>query len=54
MSAGQVETLLAKTRESASQGEYELFKTSSIFDSTATHPDWLGQESQHVREMMPA
>jgi len=34
-------------------GEFELFKTSSIFDSTATHPDWLGEEPQRVREMMP-
>jgi hypothetical protein len=30
-----------------------LFKTTSIFDSTATNPDWLGEESQRVRKMMP-
>jgi len=54
MSARQVQTLLAKTKAAASHGEFELFKTTSIFDSTATHPDWLGEESQHVREMMPA
>ncbi len=53
MSPAQVEALLAKTRAAASHGEYELFKTSSIFDSTATHPDWLGEEPQRVREMMP-
>jgi len=34
--------LLAKTAEAASRGEYEPFKTSSIFDSTAQNPDWLG------------
>jgi hypothetical protein len=41
-------------KEAASTGEFELFKTSSIFDSTATHPEWLGQEPPHVRDMMPA
>jgi predicted aldo/keto reductase-like oxidoreductase len=53
MSAAARKKLLAKTKAAATHGEYELFKTSSIFDSTATHPDWLGQESPHVREMMP-
>src|SRR5438874_10413063 len=47
MSAHQVEALLAKTKAAASHGEFELFKTSSIFDSTATNPDWLGEEPQH-------
>jgi predicted aldo/keto reductase-like oxidoreductase len=54
MSASQVQALLAKTKAAASHGEFEPFKTSSIFDSTATHPDWLGEEPQHIREMMPA
>jgi predicted aldo/keto reductase-like oxidoreductase len=54
MNAAEVEALLARTKEAASQGEFELFKTSSIFDSTATHPAWLGDESDHVREMMNA
>jgi predicted aldo/keto reductase-like oxidoreductase len=54
MSAAHVQALLAKTKAAASQGEFELFKTTSIFDSTATHPDWLGEESQRVRKMMPA
>ena len=48
----QREALLSKTRGAAARGEYELFKTSSIFDSTAKHPDWLGEEPQHLREMM--
>ena len=26
-------------------GRFEPFKTSSIFDSTATHPQWLGEEA---------
>ncbi|HKO00194.1 MAG TPA: aldo/keto reductase [Thermoanaerobaculia bacterium] len=53
MTASQVKALLAKTRKAAAHGEYELFKTTSIFDSTATNPDWLGEEPLRVREMMP-
>jgi aryl-alcohol dehydrogenase-like predicted oxidoreductase len=54
MTEAQVKALLAKTARAASRGEFELFKTTSIFDSTATHPEWLGDEPQHVQEMMPA
>ncbi|HEX9383808.1 MAG TPA: aldo/keto reductase [Gemmatimonadaceae bacterium] len=54
LSAAQVKAILAKTKAAAAQGEFEPFKTSSIFDSTATNPEWLGEESRHVREMMPA
>ena len=54
MSSAQVKALLARTKAAAAHGEFELFKTTSIFDSTATNPEWLGEESQHVREMMPA
>jgi len=44
--------LLGKTAQSASRGEYELFKTTSIFDSTAYNPAWLGEESERVRQVM--
>jgi aryl-alcohol dehydrogenase-like predicted oxidoreductase len=54
MSAATVQALLDKTKAAAAHGEFELFKTSSIFDSTATNPDWLGDEPQHVRGMMTA
>ena len=54
MSAAQVKAILAKTKAAAADGEFEPFKTSSIFDSTATHPDWLGEEPQRVRKLMPA
>jgi predicted aldo/keto reductase-like oxidoreductase len=54
MSAAQVKAILAKTKAAATDGKFELFKTTSIFDSTATHPDWLGEEPQRVRQMMPA
>ena len=49
----QREALLSRTRAAAARGEFEPFKTSSIFDSTATHPEWLGEEPQSLREMMP-
>jgi aryl-alcohol dehydrogenase-like predicted oxidoreductase len=53
MTPAQVQALLTKTKSAALHGEFEPFKTSSIFDSTATHPDWLGEESRHVRDLMP-
>ena len=53
LSEVQLRQLLAKTREAASRGRFELFKTTSIFDSTATHPDWLGEEPEHIQAMMP-
>jgi hypothetical protein len=52
MSETEVKDLLAKTRRVALGGEFEPFKTSSIFDSTANNPKWLGEEPQHVRELM--
>jgi aryl-alcohol dehydrogenase-like predicted oxidoreductase len=53
LSEQAVHSLLAKTRTAASKGEFELFKTTSVFDSTATHPEWLGEEPEHVQAMMP-
>jgi uncharacterized protein len=38
----QVNALLARTRDAASEGRYELFKTSARFDGTAANPKWLG------------
>ena len=43
--------ILQKTQQAASNGEYELFKTSAHFDSTAKHPEWLGPETQQVKKM---
>ena len=34
-------------------GEYALYKTSSHFDSTAHHPDWLGGETPKVHTLAP-
>ncbi|MBV9124518.1 MAG: aldo/keto reductase [Planctomycetes bacterium] len=38
----QLTALLEKTAEAAANGRYELFKTTSHFDGTAQHPQWLG------------
>jgi predicted aldo/keto reductase-like oxidoreductase len=54
LTAAQVKGLLARTKAAALHGEFEPFKTTSIFDSTATNPEWLGEESQRVQDMMPA
>src|SRR5664280_2699165 len=37
----------------AARGEFEPFKTTSIFDGTAQHPEWLGEEPQRMQELMP-
>lgn len=42
MDAAQVAAMLNRTREAATKGQYELYKTSSQFDSTAMNPSWLG------------
>jgi aryl-alcohol dehydrogenase-like predicted oxidoreductase len=54
LSEAEVQALLAKTKGAASKGEFEPFKTSSIFDSTATHPEWLGEEPPRLKELMQA
>jgi predicted aldo/keto reductase-like oxidoreductase len=51
LSAQQITELLHKTAQAASRGEYELFKTTSHFDSTAKHPDWLGPETEQVKNL---
>jgi aryl-alcohol dehydrogenase-like predicted oxidoreductase len=38
----QVNALLDRTKEAASQGKFELFKTTQHFDGTAASPKWLG------------
>jgi aryl-alcohol dehydrogenase-like predicted oxidoreductase len=49
-----LQRLLNKTANAAAQGEYELFKTSSIFDATTSNPKWLGEEPQRLTRLMPA
>jgi len=48
----EVSALLARTAQAASRGEYELFKTTSVYDGTAAHPEWLGEEPPDVQRVM--
>jgi predicted aldo/keto reductase-like oxidoreductase len=54
MADAQLQALLARTANAASRGEFELFKTSSIFDATTTNPEWLGEEPERLQRLMPA
>jgi aryl-alcohol dehydrogenase-like predicted oxidoreductase len=54
MGPEQVGALVAKTRHFGAEGKYEFFKTSSLFDTTAKHPDWLGGDSELVLKLGPA
>jgi aryl-alcohol dehydrogenase-like predicted oxidoreductase len=48
----ELKTLLAKTEKAAARGEFEPFKISSIFDSTAENPKWLGEEPERLQSLM--
>jgi predicted aldo/keto reductase-like oxidoreductase len=48
MDAASVAALLARTAPAAGEGKYELFKTSTQFDATAQHPEWLGEETAEL------
>src|SRR5215510_8548985 len=52
MSDEQVKSILDKTAQPASRGKYELFKTTSIYDGTAVHPEWLGEEPKEVQRVI--
>lgn len=47
-----VAALLAKTAGPAARGEFELFKTTSLFDGTAQNPDWLGDEPERLQALV--
>ena len=42
LDAQQVAAILAKTKDAAMTGKFELFKTSSHYDGTIKNPAWLG------------
>jgi uncharacterized protein len=42
LSDTQMATLLSRTQQAASEGKFELFKTTNHFDGTAQNPKWLG------------
>ncbi len=50
MTEVELHKLRGKTSVAAARGAFELFKTSSIHDSTAEHPEWLGEEPEHVQQ----
>jgi aryl-alcohol dehydrogenase-like predicted oxidoreductase len=52
LTAAERKTLLAKTAKVAAHGEFELFKTTSLFDSTTANPDWLGEEPERLQAMI--
>jgi len=53
MGTDEVGSLLAKTAQAAAHGEFEPFKTTSIFDGTARNPQWLGEEPERLQRLMP-
>ena len=38
----EVRELLARTQEAAREGAFEKYKSSTHFDGTTRHPEWLG------------
>jgi len=52
LTRNEVQLLLKKTADAAKNGMYELFKTTSIFDSTARNADYLGEEPEHILKLM--
>lgn len=46
----QLNQLLAKTAALGKTGSFELFKTTSIYDGTASNPEWLGEEPKRLRD----
>jgi aryl-alcohol dehydrogenase-like predicted oxidoreductase len=52
MNENEVSQLISKSRDAAAEGKYELFKTTSHFDTTARHPDWLGSDSPQSRSWL--
>ena len=42
MDRAQVAAMLTRTRAAAAKGQYEPYKTTNQFDSTAMNPSWLG------------
>jgi hypothetical protein len=53
MSKTAIAALRQRTAKAAAAGRYEPFKTSSIFDGTAEHPEWLGDEPERLERLMP-
>jgi hypothetical protein len=51
MTDQEISAITSKTAKAAALGTFELFKTTAHFDSTAKHPEWLGDETNQVQEL---
>lgn len=47
----ELQAVLAKTEKAAARGEFEPFKTSSVYDATALNPSFLGQEPERLQSL---
>ena len=54
MNRDQVAELLSRSRPYALKGEFELFKTTAHFDTTAKHADYLGPDTSRVQNLAPS
>ena len=45
LSADERTALAARVQDAALHGKFERYKTTSVFDSTAKHPAWLGDSA---------
>lgn len=53
MTPKEISALLARTKNAADDGQFELFKTTTVFDSTAHNPQWLGEETPATKQLAP-
>jgi aryl-alcohol dehydrogenase-like predicted oxidoreductase len=54
ISDADTQKLLAKTKAAAATGEFELFKTTSLYDGTAQNLEWLGEEPERFKATIKA
>jgi aryl-alcohol dehydrogenase-like predicted oxidoreductase len=54
MTEEQTGAILKKTEKAAGKGQFELFKTSSLYDGTAQNVSWLGSEPERLQAMVQA
>ena len=50
LSESEMSALRKKTARDGSRGAFELFKTSSLYDGTAQHPEQLGEEPARLQQ----
>ncbi|WP_230968593.1 hypothetical protein [Nostoc sp. WHI] len=50
MDDNDVQKLLSLTQGAAADGKFELCKTTTTFDGTVQHPEWLVSEARFIRK----